>query len=98
VGRHSAADDAVDPIVAAALSRQTASGVRALPRHGQLTGGDGDGDLGWPGEPGDGTGLGWPVDGAPVVAGEQPPVPLVAAGAPERRRGWRRIFGGSTAA
>ena len=101
MGRHSADDGgAVDPIVAAALSRLPASGVRGLPRHGELTGAYGEGGLGWPGDPADGEGLGWPVDAAaPVGAWRGPSLPLVPAEAPGPRRGWRRIFGsGSKAA
>ena len=57
------------------------------PESRELTGSDGEGDLGWPGEPHEGTGLGWPVD-----AGTGP-----ATGERARRRGRRRILG-STAA
>jgi hypothetical protein len=107
VGRHTAGDGAgVDPIVAAALRRRPTSVELGAPRHGpesrrHLTGVDGEGGLGWPGEPHTGTGLGWPVDlvpaAAPAVA--EPAATLVTDEAPVRRRlGWRRIFGGGAGA
>jgi hypothetical protein len=103
VGRHTAGEGAgVDPIVAAALRRQPSSAEPATPRHGleprqrQLTAADGEGGLGWPGEPGNGTGLGWPVD-LDGPADREPRIPLGSAAGPERRRGWRRLFGSSAA-
>lgn len=60
MGRHSAGSRAgVDPIVAAALSRRTTpveSAPTPAPAESQ------DGGLGWPGEPGEPSGLGWPDD------------------------------------
>ena len=103
MGRHTAGDGVdVDPIVAAALSRRPSSAEPATPRHDlefrqrQSTAADGEGGLGWPGDAGDGTGLGWPVDQF-GQAGSADRGALVAATEPERRRGWRRLFG-STAA
>jgi hypothetical protein len=107
VGRHAADEGAgVDPIVAAALRRRPPSAEPAMPRHDleirqrQLTGADGEGGLGWPGDPADGTGLGWPVDqaGPGQSADRGPRAELVAAAEPARRRGWRRLFGSSSAA
>ena len=113
MGRHSAGDGSgVDPIVAAALRSRPAAEEPGPPRHGEaapgqqpLTAADGEGGLGWPGEPGEGTGLGWPVD---LVTGEVLERPDVAPAdplpegsdrvdsAPVRRRGgWRRLFGGA---
>ena len=86
MGRHAAADGgAADPIVEAALrDRPEGDG----PRHGSVDPtASGEGGLGWPGEPTDGTGQGWPVDqqpGAGVPAGAEIPTP--------RRGGWRRLF------
>lgn len=76
MGRHSAGNGAsVDPIVAAALQQRPASVEPGPPRHapdgpGPQDGGrqvraqqvraQQEGGLGWPGEPGQGTGLGWP--------------------------------------
>jgi hypothetical protein len=107
VGRHTAGDGVgVDPIVAAALSRRPTSVEPGLPRHGQesrqrrLACVDGESGLGWPGEPGNGTGLGWPLDLVPesVSTAAEPAAP-VADEAPVRRRlGWRRIFGGGAGA
>jgi len=94
LGRHAARDDeGVHPIVAAALSTRPAAGQ---PRHGQLTAlsaGE-EGDLGWPGEPADGTGLGWPVD---QPTGTAVLTPAAATARPARRRGWRRFLGSSAA-
>jgi hypothetical protein len=90
LGRHAARDDeGVHPIVAAALSTRPAAGQ---PRHGQVTAlsASEEGDLGWPGEPADGTGLGWPVDQPTGTA-------VLSPAQPARRRGWRRFLG-STAA
>jgi hypothetical protein len=104
VGRHAARDGVdVDPIVAAALRERPTSLAAGTPRHGstseprELTGTDGEGGLGWPDPPHDGTGLGWPVDVAAELApaGDQPAVALVSSEPRARRRlGWRRIFGG----
>jgi hypothetical protein len=50
------------------------------------------GDLGWPGPPPDGDGLGWPAeDSAEAAASAEEPAPAV------RRGGWRRLFGASAA-
>ena len=89
MGKHSADDGAgVDPVVAAALAQRLSPVEPVVPRHAPgpaPVGADGTGGLGWPGDPADGTGLGWPVeDAAP------------ADGRPARRRGaWRRLFGGT---
>ena len=98
MGRHAAGDGAgVDPIVAAALRARPTSGQASTPRHGpqarQLTGSDGEGDLGWPGEPREGTGLGWPVDAGTGPSAGEPGLSLVAGQPPSVRRGWRRVFG-----
>jgi len=101
VGRHAAGDGTgVDPIVAAALRQRPSELVAGASRHGteqRLSAAtEGEGGLGWPGEPGEGTGLGWPVDlldapaeGLPEAAGT-PPGEVRA----RRRQGWRRLFGG----
>ena len=98
MGRHTAADGTgIDPIVAAALRQRPTAGADSAPRHGGArSAADGEGGLGWPGEPGEGTGLGWPVDlldapaeGLPEAAGT-PPAEVPA----RRRQGWRRLFGG----
>jgi hypothetical protein len=103
VGRHAAGNgDAVHPIVAAALQQQTPA-ARGAARHG--SGGadataQGEGGLGWPGFPADGTGLGWPGD---ATSGSEVPERAdrsltVVPGQPARRRlGWRRFFGGAPA-
>jgi hypothetical protein len=97
VGRHLADDGvAVDPIVEAALSRRRALTAEPVgPRHGAAYVSSGDGGLGWPGEPRDGSGLGWPVDLLPDAAhsGQAPTATPAAEVSPVRRRtGWRRIF------
>jgi hypothetical protein len=104
VGRHAAGEGAgVHPIVAAALRRRPAAVLPSEPRHcqesRQLTAVDGEGGLGWPGEPHRGTGLGWPVELLPGAAvGQESAVALRPAGPPVRRRvGWRRIFGSRAA-
>ncbi|WP_460683194.1 hypothetical protein [Modestobacter lapidis] len=86
VGRHTAGDGAgMHPLVAAALE------ARQRPRtgaHRPAAAGatpEGEGDLGWPGSPGDGDGLGWPGD-ADAQAADVP--------AP-KRSAWRRLFGGA---
>jgi hypothetical protein len=87
VGRHTADDGAaVHPIVAAAL-QQAHRPDGDVPRHAS-----GQGGLGWPGDPAEGTGLGWPAgteaEGGSVldtqVAVEQPRA--------RRRSVWRRLF------
>ena len=99
MGRHAAGDGTgVDPIVAAALRLRPSEPADATPRHGagpRLDGTDGEGGLGWPGEPGEGTGLGWPVDLLDSAAEHQGPALATATvQAPARRRqGWRRLFG-----
>jgi hypothetical protein len=106
VGRHAARDGVgVDPIVAAALRQRPTSTGTGVPRHGssprELTGTDGEGALGWPDPPHDGTGLGWPVDvtAGSSPAGDQPAVTLVSSAPRARRRlGWRRLFGGGPSA
>ena len=104
MGRHSAGGGAgVDPIVAAALRQRPTLVAAGSPRHCDepdqrpLSGSDREGPLGWPGEPHDGTGLGWPVDllTQSATTGDQRAAALVSDEAPVRRRlGWRRIFGG----
>ena len=94
MGRHAAADGgAADPIVEAALrDRLEGNG----PRHGAELVASTEGELGWPGEPSDGTGLGWPVDQLPdaPTSGEAPAAVLTVAEPVVRRRGgWRRLFG-----
>ena len=91
MGRHSATEGAgVDPLVAAALRlRATAAAGTpgSEPARRTLAAAVDEGELGWPGEPGDGTGLGWPVGepgGAAGVA-DQPETAVP-------RRGWRRLF------
>ncbi|WP_448615463.1 hypothetical protein [Modestobacter sp. URMC 112] len=94
VGRHAAADGSeVHPLVAAALEARPTPGT-GTPAHApgnrapRLTSPEGEGELGWPGQPGDGTGLGWPEDtrtGTPATATVTP------AG---RRWDWRRLLGG----
>jgi hypothetical protein len=105
VGRHAAADGVgIDPIVAAALSRRPEAPT-GLPRHGQESrqqpigaAGD-DGGLGWPGDPADGTDLGWPVEliTRPPDADDRPAVAVLTEQAPgPRRSAWRRLFGGGS--
>ena len=100
VGRHAAGDGAgVDPIVAAALRQRPIPAGPDAPQHGadrQLRAAtDGEGELGWPGEPGEGSGLGWPVDAlGEDGAGQQQALATPVAAPPTRRRqGWRRLFG-----
>jgi hypothetical protein len=105
VGRHAAGDGAdVHPIVAAALRRRPTAAAPSDPRHceesRQLTAADGEGGLGWPGEPHTGTGLGWPVEDLlpGAAASREPAVALVSDETPVRRRsGWRRFFGSRAA-
>jgi hypothetical protein len=101
VGRHVAGDgERVHPLVAAALDARRAPQDGPAPgTHRQLQPAGGppegpagttperEGDLGWPGSPGDGTGLGWPGD--TDESGQSAPT---AAPAP-KRLGWRRLFG-----
>ena len=104
VGRHAAGDGVeVDPIVAAALSRRPAVPAGS-PRHGQdeqdpvLSAAGDDGDLGWPGDPADGSGLGWPADpeAQPAGARDQPAESRAGEDTPVRRRSrWLRLFGGA---
>jgi hypothetical protein len=92
MGRHAAADGgAADPIVEAALrGRPEGNG----PRHGSLDPtASTEGGLGWPGEPEDGTGQGWPVDQLPDDGVQAPAAVLAVAETPAPRRGgWRRLF------
>ncbi|MEU2347228.1 hypothetical protein [Modestobacter sp. NPDC049651] len=100
-------DATVHPLVAAALERRAPEAGDALPRHGQLAvAGQAvaehsvaehpvaeheEGPLGWPGEPGDGTGLGWPADTRPAAPADEA-VGVLTAEPAARRRGWRRLF------
>ena len=97
VGRHAADDGAgVHPLVAAALEQQPAPAEPRQPRHlhgAPQASDEHQGGLGWPGEPGDGTGLGWPAAGQATAAAA--PAEPSTEQAPARRRGWRRLFGGS---
>ena len=99
VGRHTADDGAgVHPLVAAALQQRPTPGEPDQPRHlheAPRAADERQGGLGWPGEPGDGTGLGWPADDA-VRATDAAPDTWPER--PARRRGWRRLFGGGAAA
>ena len=99
MGRHSADDGAgVDPLVAAALEQRHTPAGAGEPRHGrEARGADGTpGGLGWPGEPADGTGLGWPADDTAAGTDTSEPAPRPAEEPPARRKlGWRRLFGGS---
>ncbi|WP_222194353.1 hypothetical protein [Modestobacter italicus] len=102
MGRHAADDGAgVHPLVAAALQQRPTADTPEEPRHlaGAPRAADGQqGGLGWPGEPGDGTGLGWPAgtEGATDSAADQP---ADSEPRPARRKlGWRRLFGGGTPA
>ena len=102
MGRHTATNGTgVDPIVAAALLRRPPTGDAGTPRHSSdhpvLAAADGDGGLGWPGEPADGTGLGWPADLRSAPADEAADGPGLTEEPASPRRGWRRLFG-STAA
>ncbi|MGK5111008.1 MULTISPECIES: hypothetical protein [unclassified Geodermatophilus] len=98
MGRHSAADGAtVHPVVAAALARRQ-EGVPAG-RHGDLEAESTHSNVGWPGSPGSGEGtpsggsVGWP-GGASQPARQET---SVADEAPEKPRGWRRLFGSRAA-
>jgi len=66
VGRHAAGDEAgVHPLVAAALEVRSApgAGTHRSDRPVGASSTDGEGELGWPGSPGEGGGgLGWPGD------------------------------------
>ncbi|MCZ2811490.1 hypothetical protein O2W15_08575 [Modestobacter sp. VKM Ac-2979] len=117
MGRHSAGNGArVDPIVADALRQRTTSVEPGPPRHApglpdrQQVDSQSDGGLGWPGEPGEGSGLGWPDrDDATHPAADTtesatteaatPVAPAAGDGRPAGRRfGWRRWLGVSPAA
>jgi hypothetical protein len=105
VGRHAADDgDRVHPLVAAALeARQTPppGATSGTHRHdgpvvvvsssgsGSGTTPGGEGPVGWPGAPGDGTGLGWPAD----TDGQDQPTPVEAPSSKRlgMRLGWRRF-------
>jgi hypothetical protein len=88
VGRHAADDGAgVHPIVAAALQQRAPRPDDDGPRHVS-----GQGGLGWPGDPAEGTGLGWPA--GTEAAGEGVPAsPQPVEQSPVRRRSvWQRLF------
>ncbi len=96
MGRHAAAVGAqIDPVVAAALARRGAGATR----HGSGDERQG-GPVGWPGRDGDGgpagSPVGWPGSAAGEPAERTAGTPE-AAPAPERPRGWRRLFGGRAA-
>lgn len=86
VGRH-AADDVgpVHPLVAAALEARQTPPPGAVPASHRQDGGEGP--VGWPGPPGDGTGLGWPED----TDGQERPAPAEAPSSARSGRwlGWR---------
>ncbi|MBB3677996.1 hypothetical protein FHX36_003731 [Modestobacter versicolor] len=104
MGRHAAGDGtAVDPIVAAALDQRPAAAAPGPPRHAEgsrqaLRATGSEGGLGWPGDPADGTGLGWPAEQLAAAPAAVTLVPDAGPGeAPARRRaGWRRLFGGGS--
>jgi hypothetical protein len=86
VGRHSALEGAsVDPVVAAALARRPADAPAG--RHGDLRAEGTESGLGWPGTSTTREGLGWPGG---ISDEARPAAP--ATEAPQRRRGWRRLF------
>lgn len=95
MGKHSSADDStVDPLVAAALAQRAPGGAQHE-RPGR------DGDVGWPGEPREGEGLGWPAEQEQPPAGGEGAQDRTAEAAPVTAgplRGWRRLFGASPAA
>jgi hypothetical protein len=97
VGRHNAGDGAaVHPIIAAALEGRMTVPAAVEPQHTPAVAAEPEeGPLGWPGEPGDGTGLGWPA--APRPASSATPAAGTVAEPPRRRRGWRRLFGSAAA-
>jgi len=99
VGRHAADDGAgVHPLVAAALQQRLTPGEPGQPRHlhgAPRAADERQGGLGWPGEPGGGTGLGWPAENTVSATDTEPGT---RSERPARRRGWRRLFGGSPAA
>jgi hypothetical protein len=86
----------VDPVVAAALARREAA--RTGSRHARAEGERRTGPVGWPGREDDGAPagapVGWPGEVATEPAARTAEVP---APAPERPRGWRRLFGGRAA-
>lgn len=90
MGRHAADDDAgVHPLVAAVLEAREAPAHRLDRPAAVAPGSDGEGGLGWPGTPGDGTGLGWPGD---TDAPGAPTAPPAATSGPKRSV-WRRLLG-----
>lgn len=97
MGKHSAGNDAtVHPLVADALARRAGAPAGA---HGEHSGSS----TGWPGPPpSGGEPIGWPEDAGTrrdtAVEGEQSRTvaPGPTAGGP--RRGWRRLFGATSAA
>ena len=102
MGRHAAGDGAaVHPLVAAALEQRPTAGEPSRPRHlhsAATAADERQGGLGWPGEPGDGTGLGWPAAGEAGATDPMSPAGHPVEQPPTRRRGWRRLFGGGTSA
>ena len=87
----------MDPVVAAALARRHANGG---PRHADAEDEQRSGPVGWPGREDDGapagSPVGWPGSTSEEPAGRPGQEPA-AAPAPERPRGWRRLFGGRAA-
>jgi hypothetical protein len=97
VGKHTAADDStVDPLVAAALAHHTPG---AAQHEGPHRPGE-EGEVGWPGDPREGEGLGWPAEPeqGSVGDGARDRTVEVPSAVPGARRGWRRLFGATSAA
>ncbi len=87
MGRHTADDGAdVHPIVTAALQQRAPQPADGGPRHVS-----GQGGLGWPGDPAEGTGLGWPA-GTETEGQTVPAAPQQVAQPPARRSVWQRLF------
>ncbi|WP_222268310.1 hypothetical protein [Modestobacter marinus] len=89
MGRHTADDGAgVHPIVAAALQQRVPQPEDGGPRHVS-----GQGGLGWPGDPAEGTGLGWPAGTEAEGQGAVPAASQPVEQSPARHRSvWQRLF------